>query len=112
MGIHYNIALVTARVAKPRDKASVENEVKLTYQRVYAPLRHRQFFSLTELNRAIHEQLLLHHTRTFKRRDYSRNDYFVQYEKQCLQPLPSSDFVIKHSVQACLLYTSPSPRDS
>ena len=98
--LHYNIALVTARVAKPRDKASVENEVKLTYQRVYAPLRHRQFFSLTELNHAIHEQLLLHHARTFKRKDYSRNDYFVQYEKQCLQPLPSSDFVIKHSVQA------------
>jgi transposase len=98
--LHYNIALLTARVAKPKDKASVENEVKLTYQRVYAPLRNRQFFSLAELNRAINEQLLLHHARPFKRKDYNRNDYFLQHEKQYLQPLPSSDFVIKHSVQA------------
>ena len=43
---HYNIDLITARVAKPKDKAPVENEVKLTYQRIYAPLRDKEFFNL------------------------------------------------------------------
>ena len=36
-GLHNNVALLAARVRKPKDKASVENEVKLVYQRIYAP---------------------------------------------------------------------------
>jgi hypothetical protein len=32
---------VPARVAKPRDKALVENQVKLIYQRVYAKIRNQ-----------------------------------------------------------------------
>lgn len=38
-------------------EASVENEVKLTYQRVYAPMRDKIFFSLEEFNKSIKEQL-------------------------------------------------------
>ncbi len=36
---HNNIALLASRPAKPKDKPSVENTVKITYQRIYAPLR-------------------------------------------------------------------------
>src|SRR5690606_36480938 len=35
---HNNIALLASRPAKPKDKPSVENAVKITYQRIYAPL--------------------------------------------------------------------------
>ena len=48
--LHNNITLLAARVRKPKDKASVENEVRLAYMRIYAPLRNKVFFSLTELN--------------------------------------------------------------
>lgn len=98
--LHYNIDLVTARVAKPKDKALVENEVKLTYQRVYAPLRDKQFFSLAELNAAIEEQTELHHTKLFQRKKYSRKMCFETEEKSLLQPLPSGSFELKHRARA------------
>ncbi len=50
---HNNIALLATRPAKPRDKASVEGAVKITYQRIYAPLRNETFKSIRELKLAI-----------------------------------------------------------
>src|ERR1700674_5770925 len=52
LGRHYNVAIVPARVRKPRDKPSAENAVRLVEMWVLAPLRHRQFFSLAEANAA------------------------------------------------------------
>jgi transposase len=97
---HYNIAITTARVARPKDKAPVENEVKITYRRIYAPLRDRIFFSLNELNEAIKEQLNKHNHQLYQNKSYSRYDQFIKEEKNLLQPLPASPFVIKHRVQA------------
>ncbi len=71
--LHNNISLLAARVRKPKDKAPVENEVKLSYQRIYAPLRDRIFFSLEELNEAYSRTT--RHCITiapFQRKDYSR----------------------------------------
>jgi transposase len=53
LGRHYNVAIVPARVKKPRDKPSAENAVRLVEMWVLAPLRHRQFFSLAEVNAAL-----------------------------------------------------------
>ena len=63
--LHNNTSLLAARVRKPKDKAPVENEVKLVYQRIYAPLRDKTFFSINELNAHIVEQLKIHHQRCF-----------------------------------------------
>jgi transposase len=97
---HYNIAITTARVARPKDKAPVENEVKIAYRRIYAPLRDRVFFSLNELNEAIKEQLNKHNHQLYQNKSYSRYDKFITEEKNLLQPLPAFPFVIKHRVQA------------
>ena len=43
---HYGVVIMPARVRQARDKALVENAVRLTYQRIYAPLRDRAFHSL------------------------------------------------------------------
>ena len=48
---HYGVVIMPARVRQARDKALVENAVRLTYQRIYAPLRDRAFHSLDELRR-------------------------------------------------------------
>ncbi|MEI6950842.1 IS21 family transposase [Paraflavisolibacter sp. H34] len=98
--LHNNIGLDATRVGKPKDKALVENAVKLTYQRIYAPLRDRVFFSLAELNGAIREQLAIHHSLWFQRKDYSRQDQFLQEEKPLLAPLPSEPYVLRHCTQA------------
>jgi transposase len=98
--LHNNTGLLAARVRKPKDKASVENEVKLVYQRIYAPLRDSIFFSLSELNSHIVEQLKVHHQKCFQKKDYSRLECFIKGEKDLLQPLPKEKFVVRHVVKA------------
>lgn len=58
--LHYNITLLATRVAKPKDKGAVENEVKIAYQRSYAPLRDEVFYQLDQLNLAVIKQLDMH----------------------------------------------------
>ena len=98
--LHNNATLLAARVRKPKDKASVENEVKLVYQRIYAPLRDKVFFSLAELNVYIVEQLKEHHQLPFQKKDYSRYECFTKREQSLLQPLPADKYVISHVVKA------------
>ena len=97
---HYNITLLVTRVAKPKDKGAVENEVKIAYQRIYAPLRNEQFYDISELNVAIFKQLKLHNEKLFQLKDHSRLQQFEQEEKHLLQLLPEQSFVVKHRVQA------------
>ncbi|WP_439557852.1 IS21 family transposase [Dyadobacter sp.] len=98
--LHNNIALVATRPAKPKDKAPVEGHVKITYQRIYAPLRDQVFFSLQELNEAVRKHLELHNNKTFQGKNYSRWQQFSQHEQHLLQPLPDQSFVMKHSTSA------------
>ena len=94
--LHYNITLLATRVAKPRDKGAVENEVKIAYQRIYAPLRD----DVNQLNAEILKQLALHNEKLFQLKDHSRLQQFKKEEQSMLQPLPPETFVIKHKVLA------------
>ena len=98
--LHNNIALLAARPGKPKDKASVEAAVRITYQRIYAPIRDKIFYSLDDLNKAILMQLDIHHKKNLQRRTYNRIDRFLSDEKPLLQSLPKSPFEIKHVVKA------------
>ncbi|MHB8277015.1 MAG: hypothetical protein ACYDIA_05115 [Candidatus Humimicrobiaceae bacterium] len=49
----YNTVILPARSGKSKDKALVENMVRIVYQRIFAPLRNDIFYSLYELNFAI-----------------------------------------------------------
>jgi len=92
---HYGFTVIPARVARPKDKAKVENQVKIIYSRVYAKLRNHHFFSLEELNEALEEKILEHNQTRMQKRDYSRMEKFLADEKQHLCPLPQTDFEIK-----------------
>jgi transposase len=91
-GKHYGVTVMTARVRKPRDKASVEGSVKLVYQRVYAELRNQIFFSIEELNAAIRACVTRHNKTKMQGREYSRYDRFLAEEKHTLQALPETRF--------------------
>lgn len=97
---HNNIALLAARPYRPKDKPSVENNVKITYRRIYATLRNETFHSLAELNRAIREKLEMHHQVNFQKKVFSRQELFDSREKVLLQPLPESTYGIKHYTKA------------
>ena len=97
---HNNIALLAARPYKPKDKPSVENNVKITYRRVYALLRNDIFHSVAELNAAIREKIDKHHQLNFQKKIFSRQELFDGQEKGLLQSLPESAYNIRHYTRA------------
>jgi transposase len=96
---HYGCTVLPARVGKPKDKALVENQVRLIYSRVYAKLRNRQFFSLTDLNRAISEKNREHTQTRMQQKPFSREERFLADEKSHLNPLPAEVFELKYYKQ-------------
>src|ERR1700726_3670494 len=93
LGRHHNVAIVPARVRKPRDKPSAENAVRLVEMWVLAPLRHWQFFSLAEANAALAEKIEEWNNRPFAPpREGSRRSLFEAIERDKLKPLPAAPF--------------------
>jgi transposase len=93
MASHYGIAVMPTRVRKPRDKAKVESGVLVVERWILAALRHRQFFSLSELNAAIGELLTKLNARPFKKLPGCRCEHFEQLDRPALQPLPTEPYV-------------------
>lgn len=93
---HYGTHILATRPYKPRDKAMVEKAVSIVYSRIYAPLRDRTFYSLSELNQAIKELVDSYNRVNFKTRNYSRMDMFESVEKPTLKPLPVEQYQIKN----------------
>jgi transposase len=85
---HYGVAILPARVRRPRDKAKVETGVLVVERWILARLRHCAFFSLAELNGAIAELLERLNTRAFKKIEGSRRSRFESLERGALRPLP------------------------
>jgi transposase len=92
---HYGLVIMPARVRKARDKALVENAVRLVYQRISARLRGKVFFSLCELNASIRELLEHHNQRPLSRLKISRRQLFEQIEREALNPLRTERFPLK-----------------
>lgn len=93
---HYGTVISPARAYKPKDKALVENHVKLIYSRVFAKLRNRIFFSLAELNEAIVVLVKNHNQTRMQNKDYCREEKYLAEEKNLLKALPTTDFEIKY----------------
>ncbi len=85
---HYGVAVIPARVRKPRDKATVEAGVLLVERWILACLRHHLFFSLAELNTAIAACLDRLNRRPFKKHPGCRQAQFEAVDRPALQPLP------------------------
>ena len=56
---NYRTTFSATRPYRPKDKAMVEQAVRIVYAHVYAPLRNQEFTSLKALNNALQQQLLL-----------------------------------------------------
>lgn len=93
MAEHYGLCILPARVKKPRDKAVAENAVNLVYMWILASLRNQSFFTLAELNAAIHEKLDEYNARPFQKKPGSRASVFEE-EREYLRPLPREPFEV------------------
>lgn len=89
---HYGVAILPARIRRPRDKAKVEAGVLLVQRWILARLRNRTFFSLSELNEAIAELLETLNQHPFKKMAGSRQSLFEQLDKPALGALPGQLF--------------------
>ena len=98
--VHYNTTLTATRVVKPRDKASVEKHVHISYLRIFAPLRNTDFKSLDSLNIGIMDCLEKHNNTPMQHNRVSRRESFAREEKNTLKPLPANDFIVRYRVKA------------
>ena len=97
---HYGTAVIPARVRKPKDKAKVEVGVQVVERWILARLRNKKFFSLADLNNAIHElledinnrlTLAPHWVRCsagVRHLGKSRSELFEALDQPALKPLP------------------------
>src|SRR5690606_20557638 len=85
--LHYGVAVLPARVRKPRDKAKVETAVQIVERALMPTLLAQQFFSLAELNSAITQMIGELNARPFQKLPGSRLSWF-EAERAALKPLP------------------------
>jgi len=89
---HYATAIVPARVRRPKDKPKVEGAVLLVQRWILLRLRHLIFFTLADLNRAIHALLEDFNNRPFKKLPGCRRSRYEEIDRPALKPLPMQDY--------------------
>jgi transposase len=92
MAAHYGLAVLPARPRHPRDKAKVEAGVLVAQRWILAVLRNRTFFSLAELNAAVHELLERLNTRPLRKLKQSRHELFEAFDRPAALPLPDRPY--------------------
>jgi transposase len=97
---HFKTNLEATRIYHPKDKASVEKHVHISYLRIYARLRNEQFPTLSSLNRRIRELLDAHNDCLRSQGRESRREVFLSCERSLLMPLPPESFVVRHTAKA------------
>jgi transposase len=76
MAQHYGVAVIPARVKRPRDKSKVEVGVQVVERWILARLRHQTFFSLAAVNRAMALWLLELNNKPMEHLEKSRRQLF------------------------------------
>jgi transposase len=85
---HYGTCIIPARVGKPRDKGKVEAAVLVAQRWILAVLRHRRFYHLEDLNRAIAQLLAKLNDRVMRHVKQSRRQMYERLERPALKALP------------------------
>ncbi len=104
MAEHYNVAVLPARVRRPKDKPNVEGSVGKISTWITAALRNEQFFSLAELNDAIRKKLKIYNARPFQKKECSRLGLYLGEEQPLLAPLPATPFELAEWKQATVQF--------
>lgn len=89
---HYHVAVLPARVKKPKDKANAENSVQNVERWVLAPLRNQIFFSVGEANRGMASLLHALNQKEMKHLGKSRRELFEELDQPALLPLPERPY--------------------
>ena len=104
MAEHYATAIIPARVRAPKDKPNAEGSVRHISTWITAALRNEQFFSLSELNRAIKTKLEDFVRKPFQKKEGSRLEIFRHEEMPLLAPLPAAPYELAEWKQATVQF--------
>ena len=95
MAVYYQVAVIPARVRKPRDKALVEGTVGWLEGWLLEWLKDQgPFDSFRELNAAVAERMEALVKRPFQKRAGSRESVFKEIDKPALRPLPPAPYEV------------------
>jgi transposase len=89
---HSGFAVIPARAAKPRDKATVEVGGQVVERWMLARLRHHTFFALAEVNAALAPLLSTLHARPCKKLPGARQELCDTLDRPALRPLPAQPY--------------------
>ena len=103
---HYGCTVYPARIRHPKDKALVENAVKLMYKSIYADVEGLMFHDLESLNAEIIQSLSRFNDRKLTGRNQSRRQLFEDVEKGYLRTLPSVGYQMKERKSVTVMRNS------
>lgn len=89
---HYQVAIIPARVRKPKDKPSVESSVGWLETWLLEWLRSKIYYSFEALNHDIRDRIRELSEKDFKHRPGSRKSIFDALDKPALKPVPKDVF--------------------
>jgi transposase len=92
MAQYYGVAVLPARVRKPRDKPNAENGVQNVERWVLAPLRKQTFFNPAEANQAMRPLLEALNDRPMQHLGKSRRELFEELDRPALRSLPERPY--------------------
>jgi len=92
---YHETTILPTRAYRPRDKAIVENAVRIIYTRVFAKLRKETFYSKKAINKRILELIETHNNLSFRGREYTRASLFKELEVSELKALPVKRYELK-----------------
>jgi transposase len=92
LSLYYNIAVIPARVRKPRDKGQVEGSIGWLETWLLEWLRNKTYISFVELNAAIKVRVAELAKRPFQKRAGSRESVFHKIDRPALRPLPRESY--------------------
>lgn len=86
---HYGVAVIPARVRRPKDKAKVEAAVLLAERWIIAALRKQSFFSIAEVKAAVKPMVEKLNSRPMRRLKKSRRQLYEELDMPALKALPT-----------------------
>ena len=89
---HYRVAVIPARVRRPKDKAKVEAAVLVAERWIIAALRKHQLFSIEEVRAAVRPLAEKLNGKVMRRVKKSRRQLFEELDAPALKALPGRDF--------------------
>jgi len=89
---HFGVAVVPARVRRPKDKSKVEVAVQVVERDVLAPLRKQTFFGIDELNEAMLPLIDAINDRVMRAYDASRRTLFESIDRPAMRELPAERY--------------------